>query len=456
MNESPPLPFPHHGTSHHHHHPSFPQPPFPQPPLFPRRTRERTHNSSHRDVSMETVSDGPSQIRVGVWFGVAVALFFYVFASAISIFGVYAPQDMRLGSYSSILINPNHLIVESVKVEKLEPAKDLMLYGFHKSPPLDAVINWTDSHMVTFPASTHKEWIFYLNEGSRINISYSVNSGRSSSLVLVIVEGNEGLDVWLDNPSYPTTALSWNIIYGNGSFQYEMPKSSSYYIAVGNLNYEVVEVELKIGIKALLYNTAEAYHKCNIAEGTCNVNLFFLSDNTALLTSPGQISGLANDDWSVKIVYGPRWSVYLVGIGVVTFFVLLINRILNNFQSTNQENGIGPAGLPGSERAPLLVQKDDNPSSQGSSYASDSEDELYLEHVQAGDTQNGKPVRDDEYNSNIRRLCAICFDDPRDCFFIPCGHCVACFGCATRIVASSGNCPICRRHTKKVRKIYTV
>lgn len=50
------------------------------------------------------------------------------------------------------------------------------------------------------------------------------------------------------------------------------------------------QVELKIGIKALLYNTTEAYHQCNIAEGQCNVNLFFLSDNAALLTSPGQIS----------------------------------------------------------------------------------------------------------------------------------------------------------------------
>lgn len=456
MRESPPLPFPH-GTSHHPPFPlpSFdPQPPFPQP-IFPRRSRESTNNSSHRDLSTETASDSSSGIRFGVWSGVVAALIFYVFASATLIFGVYAPQDMRLGSYSSILINPNHLFVQSIKVEGLEPDKDLMLYGFHKNPPLDAVIKWTDSHKVTFPASTHKEWIFYLNEGSRINISYSVNSPRSSSLVLVIVEGNEGLDEWLDSPSYPNTALSWNIIYGNGSFQYEMQKSSSYYIAVGNLNYEVVEVELKIGIKGLLYNTTEAYHRCNIVEGLCKVNLFFLSDNAALLTSPGQILGLDNDDWSVKIVYGPRWSVYLFGIGVVTLIVLLINHILNIFRST-QDNGIGPSGLGGSERTPLLIQKDENPSSQGSSFASDSEDEANLENVQAGDTENGKPVRDDEYNSNIRRLCAICFDDPRDCFFIPCGHCVACFGCATRIVASSGNCPICRRHTKKVRKIYTV
>lgn len=34
-----------------------------------------------------------------------------------------------------------------------------------------------------------QEWVYYLNEGSQINISYSVTSPSSSSLVLVIVEG---------------------------------------------------------------------------------------------------------------------------------------------------------------------------------------------------------------------------------------------------------------------------
>ncbi|KAL6861717.1 hypothetical protein ACP4OV_017417 [Aristida adscensionis] len=27
-------------------------------------------------------------------------------------------------------------------------------------------------------------------------------------------------------------------------------------------------------------------------------------------------------------------------------------------------------------------------------------------------------------------MCRICYDAPRSCFFIPCGHCVSCFTCA--------------------------
>ncbi|GFP96695.1 hypothetical protein PHJA_001813600 [Phtheirospermum japonicum] len=36
---------------------------------------------------------------------------------------------------------------------------------------------------------------------------------------------------------------------------------------------------------------------------------------------------------------------------------------------------------------------------------------------------------DDWYDGKI---CVICYDEPRNCFFIPCGHCVACINCAHR------------------------
>lgn len=83
-----------------------------------------------------------------------------------------------------------------------------------------------------------------------------------------------------------------------------------------------------------------------------------------------------------------------------------------------------------SERTPLLSNKDDDLSSWGSSYDSVSQDDEDLEDSQAIGPQEAKSTKDGEYNT--RRLCAICFDAPRDCFFLPCGHCVACFACGTR------------------------
>ena len=84
-----------------------------------------------------------------------------------------------------------------------------------------------------------------------------------------------------------------------------------------------------------------------------------------------------------------------------------------------------------SERAPLLPEKDDDISSWGSSYDSVSHDEEDLEQWLAVTSVEGKPLNEGESN-NPSLLCVICFDAPRDCFFLPCGHCAACFTCGTR------------------------
>ncbi|XP_075502335.1 E3 ubiquitin-protein ligase APD2-like isoform X2 [Primulina tabacum] len=70
------------------------------------------------------------------------------------------------------------------------------------------------------PSRTHKKWNFFLIKGSQINISYFMNSLSSSSVALVIAEGNEGLDLWLEDPLYPNTTLSWNIIRGEEMAQF--------------------------------------------------------------------------------------------------------------------------------------------------------------------------------------------------------------------------------------------
>ncbi|KAL6520911.1 hypothetical protein OROGR_017480 [Orobanche gracilis] len=391
------------------------------------------------------------ELKVGVY------LTFFSFPLLISVvmtiaFGLYASETMRLGPNTSILIKPNHLFLESIKVVALDAAKGSMLYGFVKNPPLDVRITWSETHNITLPSGTHKEWIYYLNEGSQISISYSVYSQSSSSLVLVIAEGNGGLAEWLKDPLYPNITPSWNIIHGNGLIQKNVSDSTIYYIAVGNLNDEHVEagVHLNTTIHAFVYNTTESYYKCSPAEGQCTFELFLSGGNAAVLTSPGRLPGIFSGDGHVKLSYGPRWVTYLFGTGVIAFLLLLVNYYLNHFLTSEQDAHRDRLGEIGSERNSLLpVHKDDGIPSWGSSYASSvSEDEVHI----VEDMQGGKPVKDDE----DKQMCAICFDAPKNCFFFPCGHCVACFRCGTRIVESSGTCPICRRLTKKVRKIYTV
>lgn len=91
------------------------------------------------------------------------------------------------------------------------------------------------------------------------------------------------------------------------------------------------------------------------------------------------------------------------------------------------------AGDTVSEIAPLLSRKDDDLLSWGSSYDSLSHDEEEVDEWLAVASLDGKPLKED----NLRRLCVMCFDAPRDCFFLPCGHCAACFACGTRFVIAS-------------------
>ncbi|KAL0416475.1 UNVERIFIED_CONTAM: E3 ubiquitin-protein ligase APD1 [Sesamum latifolium] len=121
--------------------------------------------------------------------------------------------------------------------------------------------------------------------------------------------------------------------------------------------------------------------------------------------------GMVGADWYVKLSYGPRWVIYLFGTGGLAFLLLLINYFLNHFRRTERDTRRDQIGDAESDRNPLLSHKDDNLSSSGSSYASVSEDD---EHdAQGGAVQSGKPVKDDE---DSRRLCAICFDAPKDGF----------------------------------------
>lgn len=115
--------------------------------------------------------------------------------------------------------------------------------------------------------------------------------------------------------------------------------------------------------------------------------------------------------------------------------MLLVINISSTYHST-RSYGAGPqVRRTGTEREPLLSRKDDDLSSLGSSYDSMSLDEEELNESLAVATLEGKQP-EGESNNDRRSTCILCLDAIRDCFFLPCGHCVACFTCGTRLVRS--------------------
>ncbi|XP_039057657.1 E3 ubiquitin-protein ligase APD2-like [Hibiscus syriacus] len=410
---------------------------------------------SYRENLPAFDDDSPRMIRDDTWSCIIVVFTFLFFVSVTLILGVYGAVNIQFGPNCSLLIQPNPLFVQSVKVEEIDDSKPgLKLYGLYKSPYLDVVTTWSENYTATVQADSHMEWIHYLNRGSQVNISYNVNSA-SSSVFLVIAQGREGLSRWLEDPTYPNTTLSWNIVDGSGMIELVIYRSSSYYVALGNLNSEDIEVELNLTVRAYIYNTTEAYYRCTFANGVCSLSILFPQGNSIVLTSPGPEQHSSANDWSVRVSYGPRWITYIVGIGGMTAIMLVAFNFLNKFQFTRGDEASVRYREFASARTPLLSRKADDVSSWGSSYDSISSDEADLEDFLTGSVE-GTSIGDGENSNNTKRLCAICFDAPRECFFLPCGHCVACFACGTRLAEAGGTCPICRRNMRKVRKIFTV
>ncbi|EEF36766.1 ubiquitin-protein ligase, putative [Ricinus communis] len=401
-------------------------------------------------VNISISNMAPTEMTDDVWSCLVVLVTFWFFASMTLILGFYGSVNLELGPNCSYLIKTNPLFVQSIKVEEVdEPKHGPMLYGFHKPPPMDVETTWTETHKALILPHL-QEWAYFLNKGSKVAIFYTIKSPSSSPLSLVIAQGRDSLVEWIDEPSYPNSTLSWNIIFGSGKIEQEISESSNYYIAVGNLNSEDVEVELKFRMNAFIYNTTNAFYMCSLGHRLCSLKLFLLGTNVAVLTSPVPQEG---DDWYVKVSYGPRWMTYFIGSGFMTLLILFTLRYCKMFQASSGD-GIQEGDNLRSERAPLLLPKDDDVSSWGSSYGSTSQEEHEdLDELLAMNSGAGKQLSEGE---NLNRLCVICFDAPRDCFFLPCGHCAACFTCGTRIAEEPGTCPICRRSMKKVRKIFTV
>lgn len=130
-------------------------------------------------------------------------------------------------------------------------------------------------------------------------------------------------------------------------------------------------------------------------------------------------------------------QIFLFHVGMMTILVILSFRICSMFKITREDGARHQTRETGSERTPLLPPKDDDQSSWGSSYDSNSQDDEELDKLFAVE---GNQLKEGESIKGPQRLCVICFDAPRDCFFLPCGHCAVCFTCGTRSVKFPFSC----------------
>ncbi|XP_057536329.1 E3 ubiquitin-protein ligase APD2-like isoform X2 [Amaranthus tricolor] len=367
--------------------------------------------------------------------------------------GFYGSFNLQLGPNCSFLIKANPFFVNSIKAQQIKDrTAGLMLYGFNYNPLHDVQTTWSICLTEYLEPESHKEWAYYLNAGSRVDVSYDVKSPSSASLSLIIAQGRDSLLHWIHSPVYPNTTMSWNIVYGSGKITQAIQESDTYYVGVANVNLDKVEVYMNITIKSLLYNTSNASFKCLLRSHVCSFKLMFLNPNAVVLTTSGspQVK-TKNDYWFIQISFGPQWITYFGGSCLIAAVVLVLFRCYSIGSETRDQGNVTVT-----DREPLLSPKNNDHSNWGSSYDSipSEEDQGVEEKMISKGSFEGKEA--EIHSQSTRRLCAICFDSPRDCFFLPCGHCAACFSCGSRIAEEAGTCPICRRKMKKVRKIIAV
>lgn len=51
--------------------------------------------------------------------------------------------------------------------------------------------------------------------------------------------------------------------------------------------------------------------------------------------------------------------------------------------------------------------------------------------LESGNCSSSTTSSEDLYDA---KLCVICYDEQRNCFFVPCGHCATCYDCAQRYI----------------------
>lgn len=95
--------------------------------------------------------------------------------------------------------------------------------------------------------------------------------------------------------------------------------------------------------------------------------------------------------------------------------VFLILKCLGICDHEDQVTDIEEA--PVSERDPLVQSGKTSPFNYGTSEEDDTESGMH--NSSSEDLYDGK-------------ICVICYNKQRNCFFVPCGHCATCFECAKR------------------------
>lgn len=351
-------------------------------------------------------------------------------------YGYYGNYHLVLGPNSSRLMETSSIFVDQIKVRG-DAEKGLSLYGFLEKPELSLETNWTASNYFFVEPYHRQGFSLWLNKGSSFKMAWKIQPSSFKDLLVVLIKGEHNLETLMKYPASSSTLGLVNLTNGNGEAEYTVEEDDSYYLGVVNLNPQSIVLTMKVELSSKLYDTSKAKSQCSAKTGFCRLKLLFPTTQYLLVTTPNNvdISGAY-----VELSFVARLVTYVVILGFVVIVIYLVLKYLGACDNRPVVEQAAAAREPSQRETDPLLPTKEVPSVYGS-IEEDSDSSLC---TSSNDLYDGK-------------ICVICYDEPRNCFFVPCGHCATCFDCAQRIVDGDNKvCPICRRPIHKVRRLYNV
>ncbi|XP_057816164.1 E3 ubiquitin-protein ligase APD2 isoform X2 [Cryptomeria japonica] len=226
------------------------------------------------------------------WIAVVVVLpLFAIFGSFWLMFDAYGSKKMEVGLNSSYLLKANEQLVESILVRNIDQVPGLRLYLFENKPLLNKTKEWTAEHNVMVSGNHHKEWAFWLNQRSEVNMVYKLPS--TSSLFIIVAKGTAQFSNWVSDPSNPDSCSLWR------------------------------PIKFCMEIKSKTYETETANSWCPLDVKSCKILPSLRGSKVGLLTTPDKPQD-GVDFWKVEVSYRTRWQTYLIFDGTLLFAVLFI------------------------------------------------------------------------------------------------------------------------------------
>ncbi|GLT40185.1 hypothetical protein SLA2020_143380 [Shorea laevis] len=364
----------------------------------------------YRPVLMPYSCHSPRWRWRQTWGRLIALLTIWICASVSLRYGYYGDRRMVLGPSSSRLIRASSLFVEQVEARDDE-RKGVLIYGFSEKPELSQETNWSMSNYLIVGSYNRKEFSLWLNKGSKIRMRWETQTSRLDQLRVIVIKGEQKHDEALLphlTSSFDAPALSEPL--SGKDTEYTIEEDNKYYT------------------------------------GSCQLNLLFPNTQFLVLTTPDNVDV---GGWYIELSFVARVITYIAILG---FFIAVIFLLLKYL-------GACDAGESAVDTAPMEIQYDYDRTT-----ATETTPILTEKHLRATYGTGKEREDDDETGSSSSssedlydaKLCVICYDDQRNCFFVPCGHCATCYNCAQRILSEDNKmCPICRRLIHKVRRLFS-